>query len=152
MGTIANVLLLGNEDSQSGGVWFCKSCDGMPANVLEELTPLLIWTQQGRIRADASQSAGWLVLIGRQLYQNLGGSLQFDFPFSPNIVPYEPPARDSWKVGYYEPCPGLCEYANFLYIIKLHKLTIDVYSVCGEERTLISNCELEDTNLTIKEK
>lgn len=102
-------------------VWFYRHSDGYPKGTLPTLAKFLKWVSDGLIRKDASQSAGWLVIIGHTEYN----------------VPDEPDQTDvhyNWKVGAYEPCaPNKHGDIEYLYTIDVEKLTVTVQKVYYDE-------------------
>ena len=116
MSTRAQVII----QDQSDQLWFYRHCDGYPDGVRETLWKFLDLIADGTIRDNASQSAGWLVIIGHEEY---------------NKIMYPP----DWQVGAYEPCsPALYENVEYLYRVDVVKQTItcrDIFE--NEEYTLI---------------
>ena len=107
MSTRANIIVRqdGRED-----LWFYRHSDGYPETVLPSLEPLIEAVNDGRLRADSMQFAGWLILKGAheqgQSWPPDGSSVD---------------SWNTWKVGAYEPTPfhphGDIEY---LYTITLN--------------------------------
>ena len=113
MGTRAQIII---KDSCEE-VWFYRHSDGYPEGTLPTLEKFLDWVKSGRIRDNASQAAGWLVIIGHNEYQ----------------ISDEPDAEDKiygWKVSAYEPCSNqLHSDIDYLYTIDLEAKTITVKEV-----------------------
>lgn len=99
-------------------VWFYRHSDGYPEGVAETLNKFLEWVKGDRIRDNAEQASGWLVILGHQEY-GVG-----------NEPGHETNLRE-WKVGAYEPCPpGRHRDTEYLYIVDLAKKEIryiDIY-------------------------
>lgn len=97
-------------------VWFYRHSDGYPEGVMPSLEKFLSWVKEDRIRDNAEQASGWLVLIGHQEYE----------------VPSEPSKGSSmgWKIGAYEPCaPERHSDIEYLYTVDLAKGTISHIAV-----------------------
>ncbi len=97
-------------------VWFYRHSDGYPDGVMPSLTKFLGWVKEGKIRDNAEQASGWLVIIGREEYSDY-------------CKGNEPVANDKtgmgWKVGAYEPCaPVKHGDIEYLYTVDLQKRTI----------------------------
>lgn len=112
-------------------VWFYRHSDGYPDGTMPSLNKFLGWVKEGRIRDNAEQASGWLVLIGHEEY------LEFNASYEPNL--YEPTIKGSfygWKVGAYEPCsPVRHGDIKYLYTVDLDKKEISVQEVDGEFET-----------------
>jgi hypothetical protein len=92
-------------------VWFYRHSDGYPEAVIPSLEKFLSWVKEGKIRADAMQASGWLVILGHNEYQV-------------SDEPGNDPVFD-WKVGAYEPCtPEEHEDIEYLYTVDLEKKEI----------------------------
>lgn len=95
-------------------VWFYRHSDGYPEVTEKSLKVFLEWVESGRIRNNAEQASGWLVILGHHEY-------------NPDMLS-EPNAMDKsygWKVGAYEPCaPEQHGDIKFLYTVDLDKLQI----------------------------
>lgn len=66
--------------------------------------------KEGKIRADASQSSGWLVIIGHLEYGTASE-----------------PGKDGqdWKVGAYEPCtPDIHDDTEYIYTVDVETKTV----------------------------
>ena len=127
MSTRCNVLVKDSHDK----LWFYRHSDGYPSCTAESLKTFLRWLLDGRIRSNASQSSGWLVVMGHEEYLwdvIVDLDLHSDRP-SPR---HEPGLKDSrgyadWKVGAYEPTVGPHGDIEFLYVIDVEKATIACY-------------------------
>jgi hypothetical protein len=90
MSTRANIVI---RQADRDDLWFYRHSDGYPECVLPSLEPLIEAVNDGRLRADSVQFAGWLILKGADEYEQSW-----------------PPNEDGsygmgWKVGAYEPTP-----------------------------------------------
>lgn len=108
---------------QYSEVWFYRHSDGYPEGALPTLSKLVDWMASGRIRADAMQGSGWLVIIGNHEYQGHGSA----YPEPSTTHPY-----GGWKVGAYEPSqPKRQGDIEYLYTIDCEALTVSVRQVKG---------------------
>ena len=97
-------------------IWFYRHSDGYPDGVKETLNQFLSWVKEGKIRNNAEQAAGWLIILGNQEYK----------------VGTEPKAKDGygWKVGAYEPsAPKKHGDIEYLYTVDLEKKQISSYLI-----------------------
>lgn len=101
MSTRANVII----KDDFGKLYFYRHSDGYPEGALPTLEKYVEKIKSGRIRRDAMQSAGWLILLGYDEYKH-----------------HQP----DWKVGAYEPCPCITGGIEYLYIIDLSKSEISI--------------------------
>ena len=109
MSTRANIKISDDWDS----LWFYRHSDGYPSGVRKTLRKFIGWVVEGRIRADAGQASGWLIIIGNQEYD----------------AGQEPKEEDGifgWKVGAYEPTSGKHGDIAYLYDINLSEKTIKI--------------------------
>ena len=90
-------------------VWFYRHSDGYPEGVKETLSTFISWVKEGKIRDNAEQAAGWIVILGHVEYN----------------VPNVPDTNDrfsGWKCGAYEPCsPEKHGDIEYLYTVDLDK-------------------------------
>ena len=103
-------------------VWFYRHSDGYRAGVKETLDLFCKWIKEGRIRRDAMQAAGWLVMIGADEYRRVyNGKDKTDAEL------LQPCARDAsmgWKVGSYEPdAPQIHGDTEHLWVVDVEKAT-----------------------------
>ncbi len=110
-----------------GEVWFYRHSDGYPEGVTPTLARLCQWIKDGRIRNNAEQAAGWLVIIGREEYKAWKPPV-FDPARKPSQDgPFEPGhdnAMSGWQVGAYEPCaPQMHGDIEHLYVVDLASAT-----------------------------
>ncbi len=105
---------------QYSEVWFYRHSDGYPDGVMPSLEKFLGWVKEGRIRDNAEQSSGWLVILGHQEYAEYGTGAE----------PTLGGGGMGWKVGAYEPCaPVKHGDIEYLYTVDLHTKRITVKEV-----------------------
>lgn len=105
MSTRANIIV---KDSYQR-IYFYRHSDGYPEGVQETLGKFLNWMREGRIRKDAMQASGWLIIIGHEEY-----STEYGIDNKPL----------DWKVGAYEPTSKLQGDVDFIYVIDIEKMSI----------------------------
>jgi hypothetical protein len=92
------------KDAYDSEIWFYRHSDGYPEGVESSLQKFLDLVKSNKIRDNAEQASGWLIIIGREEYA---------------CYPQD------WKVGAYEPsiseCHGDIEY---LYIVDLKEKVV----------------------------
>jgi hypothetical protein len=110
MSTRANIII---KDSYGERLIFYRHSDGYPEGTLPTLEKFLSWVKEGRIRDNAEQAAGWLIILGHTEY---------------NGKP-EPDFISGWKVGAYEPATCIHGDIEYLYIIDLSKKTIETKKI-----------------------
>jgi len=108
MGTRCQVIV---RDSDGGEQWFYRHSDGYPSGVKPTLLKFVELVENGKIRDNVEQGAGWLILLGAIEYQTIGPDAfletdKRDFghdrkKVSEVIKSLDP---DDWKCGAYEPC------------------------------------------------
>ena len=89
-------------------LWFYRHHDGYPESILPDLEPVMQKLRYGKLRDNASQFAGWLIVKGNEDYYN------------------RHPGYDDWKVGNYEPTAGQHCDVVFVYEIDLRNKTLEV--------------------------
>ena len=100
MSTRANIVL---KDTHGEQLWFYRHSDGYPAGTMPTLKKFIQLVLDGKIRDNASQAGGWLVIIGHEEYKKY---------------------RSDWKVGAYEPTTGKHGDIEYLYTISLNDQTV----------------------------
>lgn len=121
MSTRCQVIVRGELENE---VWFYRHSDGYPEGVKDSLEKFLKLVKEGKIRDNAQQASGWLVVIGHNEYE----------------VPDEP--TDDWKVGAYEPCPpGEHGDIEYLYTVDLENLKITYKDVYTEKEYILIKIE-----------
>ena len=118
-------------DSFGQELWFYRHSDGYPEGTLPSLEKFLDWVKEGRIRDNAEQAAGWLILIGAQERDTKTVYNNGDFTRIKKETLTEPGEKNDvsgWKCGSYEPCAcgDLHGDVEFLYTISLEDKTIEV--------------------------
>lgn len=89
-------------------LYFYRHSDGYPSGYPEcagESLKKFVKDYESKMRLDAIQSAGWLVLHGHTEYG-------------------EQPRGCGWKVGAYEPCSRLHNDVEYIYVIDLENKTL----------------------------
>lgn len=109
MSTRANIIV---KDKYSK-LWFYRHSDGYPEETMPTLNKFLDLIKSGKIRSNPMQSAGWLIVIGREDYH---GNTPVD-------------KATDWKVGAYEPTDRQHGDIEYLYTVDLDKMTIDIKEV-----------------------
>ena len=94
-------------------LYFYKHCDGYPDGTLPALLEFLNRIKTERIRNNATQAAGWLVVMGHEESKQAS-----HYPL--------------WKVGAYEPTTGVNQYSEFVYTVHVQELYI-AYAHYGNE-------------------
>lgn len=107
-------------------VWLYRHSDGYPEGVKDTLDKFCGWIKAGRIRSNAEQAAGWLVILGREEYKEWEPR-EWSTDGKPSQLGHFEPgekAMDGWKVGAYEPCsPIMHGDIEFLYVVDLKTAT-----------------------------
>lgn len=86
-------------------VWFYRHCDGYRDGVAPTLDKFCMWINEKRIRNNAEQAAGWLVILGREEYKRW--EKRDHEREASQRGPFEPGhdiGMSGWDVGAYEPC------------------------------------------------
>jgi hypothetical protein len=133
MSTRSQVIIKDAYDEQ----WFYRHSDGYPSGNLPQLQKLIKWYDDGLIRDNIEQSAGWLIIIGAEEYRNYTTN-----PFEPN---------DTWEHGSYEiSVPRERGDIEYLYTINIKDKTLTIQEMYGIEKTFswkeILNMNEEDFN------
>lgn len=106
MSTRANIII---QDRWST-LYFYRHCDGYPSGVEDTLKKFLQCVIDDKLRDNAVQSAGWLILLGAaedgvNLPNNTIGGVEF--------------SPEDWQCGAYEPTTTLHGDIEYLYIVDL---------------------------------
>ena len=112
MSTRANVLIKDNHDQ----LWFYRHSDGYPEGTMPTLSAFMKRVAAGEIRNNASQAAGWLIVIGHEEYSEAREKY---------------PSIGGWKVGAYEPTTEQHGDINYLYTLDLVQKTIEIDNLNG---------------------
>jgi len=123
MSTRANIIIKDEWDT----LYFYRHTDGYPDGVKETLGKFCKAMNDGIIRRDAMQSAGWLIVLGHEEYKADHKDWMKDYP---NEVDSMIKAFD-WKVGTYEPTTDIHGDIEYLYVIDVEKETV-VYDIITE--------------------
>ena len=103
MSTRANIII---KDDISKLIFYRHS-DGYPVGALPTLKKFMCLLNDGKIRNNTTQAAGWLIIIGALEYSEMGDI-------------------NNWKVGAYEPTANLHGDISYLYTIDLKNKTLKV--------------------------
>lgn len=117
MSTRAGIIIT---DQYKQKINFYRHSDGYPEGTMPTLERFLNLVKTDKIRADAMQASGWLVLIGHEEYKSLTLSqLEGDL---------KPKSYSAWKVGAYEPTTDVKNHCDleYVYTVDLEKLKITV--------------------------
>ena len=120
MSTRANIKVT---DSYGDTLWFYRHSDGYPEGALPTLSKFMKALRDGKIRNNAGQSAGWLIVLGHDEY------------VGENLAPSEIGGGDEfmgWKVGSIEPTTQQHGDIEFLYTIDLDKKTLTVKDIYAD--------------------
>lgn len=128
MSTRANVIV---KDDFGDELFFYRHSDGYPEGALPTLKRFMRWVKEGKIRSNASQAAGWLVMIGANEYNyqvDYDGNEVETTKLDPEkaFTPDSEERANSWKVGAYEPTSGIHGDIEYLYILDLPDQKIEV--------------------------
>ena len=111
MSTRANIVVKSDRDK----LIFYRHSDGYPEGTMPLLVEFMEKVKSGEIRDNVSQSAGWLIELGRREMMEC---------FSDKIPQYY-----KWKVGFIEPTTCIHGDIEYLYTIDLDKKTIKLKQV-----------------------
>jgi hypothetical protein len=126
MSTRANIII---KDAWEK-MYFYRHSDGYPEGALPTLEKFCELVNSKKIRDNASQASGWLIILGAEEYKEHQIRDTFFNPLSDNEekawegkIPSTP--RD-WKVGAYEPTSCIYGGIEYLYIIDLAQDPVSV--------------------------
>lgn len=111
MSTRANIII----SDEFEKLYFYRHSDGYPEHTFEDLKEFCNEYKIGRLRNNASQSAGWLVIRGHKEYWS-----------KPEDMKYM-----KWKVGAYEPTSELHGDIEYLYLIDLNAMILNCFEITG---------------------
>ncbi len=142
MSTRANIVIT---DGFEGKLYFYRHSDGYPDGVMPTLNKFLALVKKGKIRDNAQQASGWLIILGAIEYQTIPKKLfsaagtsylekRNDKKINNLIEDFVP---EDWKVGAYEPTEGLHGDIEYLYTVDLKNKEIVIEEVHGESRRII---------------
>ena len=125
MSTRCNVVIKDQHEQQ---IILYRYCDGYPEGVAPTLDKFCEWVKQDRIRQNAGQSAGWLILLGIQEYAS-------DAPYI-ELMDLQPGEEGSgsgwdmdWKIGAYEPTDSIHGDIDYIHVVDLMSATWKSYRV-----------------------
>lgn len=104
-------------------IHFYRHSDGYPEGTMPALTKFMDWVKAGKIRKDAMQAAGWLVIIGALEYNTIPScEFEKDTKYSKGygiLDTIKEPA--DWKAGSFEPTVSVYKHDDleFIYTINL---------------------------------
>lgn len=116
MSTRCQVLVV---DDYSAGVLFYRHSDGYPDGVRKSLAKFMELVRTGKIRNNAEQAAGWLIIIGHHEY----GLVTPEKYVGQNCSAATWPPTD-WKVGAYEPASGLHGDIEYFYVVDVKAMEV----------------------------
>jgi hypothetical protein len=134
MSTRAGIII---KDEGGTEIHFYRHSDGYPRGTMPTLRKFLNLVKKGKIRDNASQAAGWLILIGAKEYNysyNVKTGKQINRPaetmFSPSLKEKKRTGM-GWKVGAYEPTTNVENHGDleYIYTIDLKEKEITVRKV-----------------------
>ncbi len=133
MSTRANIIIKDEYEK----LWFYRHSDGYPEGTLPTLKKFMRWVKEKRIRDNAQQAAGWLIVIGNEEYRGKNFLAHYSDDDKKIVgvdVQHEPGHAGSmsgWKVGEYEPTSKQHGDIEFLYTLDLRNpdviKVLDVY-------------------------
>ncbi len=115
MSTRANIII---KDADEETLYFYRHSDGYPEGVAKTLNEFMRLLNEGRIRNNTGQAAGWLIVLGYEEYAE--GRRLYD--------------HNHWKVGAYEPTTNIHSDIEFLYEIDLGAKTLTGWVWDGEKK------------------
>lgn len=119
MSTRAQIII---RDIYGDELWFYRHSDGYKDGVKPTLDQFCQWVNEGKIRDNASQASGWLVILGHKEYDTVFSPKMHKKNLKDMLQPYSKDTSMGWKVGAYEPCcPQLHMDTACLYLITLKK-------------------------------
>ena len=109
MSTRCNIIVVDEWTDVSNPVILYRHSDGCPEGVEKSLDEFIDHVITERIRDNATQAAGWFVVMGMREYE------KYDFhegtPNGANAM--------GWKVGAYEPTTGIHDDVRYVHIVDL---------------------------------
>ena len=113
MSTRAHIIVSDDSDEK---ILFYRHSDGDPEGTLPTLNQFLDMVKSGKLRDEAAQSAGWLIVIGHDEYKEMREKYS-------EVM--------GWKVGAYE--PTTCIHGDEDYIYEVNVKTKEIH--CWEVNT-----------------
>jgi hypothetical protein len=142
MSTRANIIL---KDKYTT-LYFYRHSDGYPETTGESLKEFVKLYSEG-LRANVSQSAGWLVVHGHSEYLQDTDVVKGKVVTTKKRFTAKPDKKDpsmGWKVGAYEPTDGLSGDVEYVYIIDLDDNTLSC-RVPNRDTDFWNNPSMENT-------
>jgi len=122
MSTRANIVIKDKYDE----LWFYRHSDGYPEGTLPTLEKFVKWVNEGKIRDNVCQAAGWLILIGAEEYNEKYNADTHKWDKLPHESLFSPEKRNDWKCGAYEPTTGEHGDIVYLYTIDLSESPVEI--------------------------
>ena len=108
-------------------IHYYKHSDGYPEGMMPQLELFLSWVKEGKIRDNAPQSAGWLLIIGALEYNTIPACQleKSDFKSEYGDIRTIAAPKD-WKCGSFEPTDNVNNHGDleYVYTIDLKKKKI----------------------------
>ena len=120
MSTRCNVIIADKWTDPVRPIIFYRHDDGYPEGVKDTLDQFVGYARDGKIRDDALQAGGWLVILGAreiEKHNYHGGSPEG-----------EGETGMGWKVGTYEPATGINSDAEYVHIVDLVTKTWETFA------------------------
>jgi len=114
MSTRANIIVKAGREK----LIFYRHSDGYPEGTMPLLNQFIEKVKSGEIRDNITQSAGWLIELGRREMFQCFSDFSDGFP-----------ENYRWKVGFIEPTTSIHGDIEYLYTIDLDKKTIKTKKV-----------------------
>lgn len=127
MSTRCNVVVT---DEFGAKIMFYRHSDGYPSGVAPTLGEFLRLVKTNRLRDNAEQSAGWLIVLGYEEYSQ--GDYGNDLAKMRGNT--EGTNMSGWKVGAYEPSTGIHGDIEYLYEIDLKAKALKGWHHDGERK------------------
>lgn len=126
-------------------IWFYRHSDGYPEGALPLIKTFCEWVSQGRIRDNASQASGWLILLGAKEYDEEWVSTPTGLNRAKKATLFEPANNDfsGWKCGAIEPTHGEHGDIEFLYTIDLGNQLLTISQVYGGKSMTVGFDEID---------
>ncbi len=141
MSTRCNVIV---KDSFGDQIMFYRHSDGYPEGVARTLGEFLALVKANKLRDNAEQSAGWLIVLGYEEYAPDPERGKYDFgnDLAKMRANTEGTNLSGWKVGAYEPCTKLHRDIDYLYEVDLQNKTLKGWRHNGERKGKCVTAEL----------
>lgn len=118
MSTSAQIDLVDNDGSKLS--FYCH-CDGYPEGVVPHLKKFVGMIKDGKIRNNLLQSAGWLLVIGKEAFEEMCRQHLKERPDSGEITR----RMYGWKVGLFESIPTDQDFdCDYHYVVNVETCEI----------------------------